>query len=82
MFLMLGLCAGLLCGTAAAVAGRLWGTALAVAPVAGWFVFLIVAQRGGLGETEAEPLANGLLGILLGLFVGQVFERRRKTPSA
>ena len=76
MPIVLGLSAGLVFGLAAIPVNRLWATVLAVAPILGWFVLLVIAIDDGLTSEQTNGLALGLLGILLGLAVGQVFDKR------
>jgi hypothetical protein len=76
MPIVIGLSAGLVFGLAAILANRRWATVLVVAPILGWFVLLVIAIDDGLTSEQANGLALGLLGILLGLAVGQVFDKR------
>lgn len=76
MPIVFGLSAGLVFGLAAIAANRLWATVLVVAPILGWFVLLVVAVHDGLTNEQTTRLALGLLGVLLGLTVGQVFDKR------
>jgi len=77
MTVVLGLLVGLAFGVASAFANRRWGTVLACIPVAGWFVILGICSLDGLQDSEVAPLCYGLLGVVLGLLVGQVFDRQR-----
>ncbi|MCU1526445.1 MAG: hypothetical protein JWP75_208 [Frondihabitans sp.] len=78
MFVVIGLGAGLVFGLASAFANRLWGTVLACIPVAVWFVFYAIALREGLTSRETENLCYALFGIVIGVSMGQIFDRQRK----
>ncbi|MFL4474515.1 hypothetical protein ACIPVK_11010 [Paeniglutamicibacter sp. MACA_103] len=82
MPLWIGLLAGLAFGLASAFANRLWGTVLAVAPVVAWFIFLAMANDGGITGPESEGLGLGLFGMLIGLFLGQLLDRRRRNARS
>lgn len=57
-------------------ANRLWGTFLAAAPVLVWFVYFAIALDSGITDLESQALGFGVVGIVLGLFLGQMFGRR------
>lgn len=78
MFLLIGLIAGLVFGLASAFANRFWGTVLACLPIAGWFVLFAFAQQGGYTGREATNYALALFGVLIGMFMGQIFDRQRR----
>lgn len=82
MPLWIGIFAGLAFGLASAFASRLWGTVLAVAPVVAWFVFLAMALDGGITGPESEWLGFGLSGMLVGLLLGQLLDRRRRNARS
>ncbi|WP_420368791.1 hypothetical protein [Curtobacterium sp. L1-20] len=77
MSLMIGLVLGLAFGLSAAGVGRRAGTVLNVVPIVAWFTALAVMLRGGLSDQELAQLGAAIVGILVGLFCGQLFERRR-----
>jgi hypothetical protein len=76
MPLIVGLGVGLVSGLVAVPLNRLWATLLVLTPLAGWFVVLTRSTSDGLTGSETTRLAFGLLGILLGLAIGQAFDRR------
>ncbi|PZE80670.1 hypothetical protein DEI91_14125 [Curtobacterium sp. MCBD17_032] len=73
---MIGLAVGLAFSLAAIPAGRRLATLLMVVPMVGWFVLLTIGIDAGLTSGRTTRLGLGLLGILLGLTIGQVFDRR------
>jgi hypothetical protein len=75
---LIGLIAGVACGLASAFSNRVWGTILACLPVAVWFVFFAVALHDGLSRGETSTLCYALFGIVVGVFIGQIFDRRRR----
>lgn len=77
MTLVLGLLVGLAFGIASAFADRRWGTVLACVPIASWFVVFAVVSSNGLRDSEIAPLCYGLFGVVVGVFVGQIFDRQR-----
>ena len=79
MVVWLSLVAGLVFGLGSARANWLWGTLLAVAPILAWWAFLVIAQDGGLVDWESQSLGLSVSGIVIGLFVGQMYGRRRKS---
>jgi hypothetical protein len=76
MSVVMGLGVGLACSLVAILVNRLGATVLMVAPVIGWFVMLAIGIDTGLTSARTTELAFGLLGILLGLAIGQVLDRR------
>ena len=81
MPVFIGLMIGFAFGVASAFANRLWGTVLACIPVAGWFVFLAIAFNDGLSRHETLTLCYALFGMIIGLLVGQTFDRQRRRPG-
>jgi len=77
MPVIIGLIAGITFGLASAFSNRLWGTVLACLPVAVWFVFFAVALHNGLSGKETSTLCYALFGIVVGVFIGQIFDRQR-----
>ncbi|ROS49534.1 hypothetical protein [Frigoribacterium sp. PhB24] len=82
MTVLIGLAAGFAFGLASAFSNRVWGTVLACLPMAAWFVVFVLARRGGLNDSEAGPLCLALFGIVVGVFSGQLFERRTRKSSS
>jgi hypothetical protein len=80
MFVLLGPTTGAAFGVASAFADRVWGTVLACIPVAAWFVAYAISLRGGLTNPETASLCYALFGIVIGVSLGQVFDRQR-TPT-
>lgn len=74
---MIGLVVGLAFALGAASAGRRAGTVLNVAPIVAWFIALAVVVRDGLSDRELAQLGAAIVGILVGLFCGQLTERCR-----
>jgi predicted cation transporter len=81
MPILIGLGFGLVFGLVAMTVNRLWATVLVVAPILGWFLLLIMAIDHGLTIEHTTRLALGLVGIVLGLAVGQVFDKRDHTDA-
>jgi hypothetical protein len=77
MSLVIGMCTGLVCGIAATIANRFWGTVVATAPVAAWIVILIFAMPEGISNNEAGSLGLGMIGIVVGLSLGKLYDFRR-----
>lgn len=77
MIVLVGLFAGFAFGLASAFTGRFWGTVLATTPLAVWFVLFALALQNGLSDAETSTLCYGLFGIVVGVFIGQIFDRQR-----
>lgn len=67
---------------ASAFSNRLWGTVLAVAPVAGWIVFLAMTAPGGITDQESEVLGLSAICVIVGIFLGQALGRPVKNRGA
>lgn len=77
MFLLIGLVVGLAFGLGAALAGRPVGTVLNLSPIVARFIALAVTMRNGVSDQELAQLGAAIVGILVGLFSGQLLERSR-----
>lgn len=78
MIVSVSIAVGLAFGLGSTFANRLWGTLLAAAPVLVWFAFFFKALEGGLTDSETQSLGFSVCGIVIGLFLGQMFGRHRK----
>ena len=74
--------AGLVFGLGAALAHRFWGTFLALLPIAAWFVYFLRVDGGGITESEAVTLGVSLCGVIVGLLVGQLYQRPRSSLAS
>jgi hypothetical protein len=74
--MVLGLSAGLSFGFLAVLVNRRLATVFMVAPISGWFVLLAIAVHVGLTSVRTTQLGLGLLGVLLGLAIGQALDKR------
>lgn len=78
MVILVSIVVGLAFGLGSTFANRLWGTLLAVAPVLAWFTFFAIVLDGGLTDSETQALGFSVCGIVVGLFLGQMFGRQRR----